>query len=237
MYDCTIIVPVYNEENRITKFLNEIEKYKINYVFVSDGEDNTTNIISDYIEKNEIKNSTNVYLLSHPTRMGKGGAIIKGFRYALDNIKTPYIGYIDVDLSTDLPEILKMLDSIKNSKCDAIIGTRWAPGSLIITPQPVIRRILSRLLNIKIKLLFGLPYTDTQCGAKIFKNVHIKRIIDDLKTTGFEFDVELLWKLTKNGSIVCEFPLVWDDHSNGSKIKFIHAFEMFKNLILIRFFL
>jgi len=234
MYDCTLIVPVYNEENRIREFLVESTKYNINYVFVSDGTDDTTTILYSHLDAIRKYPQQCVHILEYDTRLGKGGAIIEGMKYTIETLKTPYIGYIDVDLSTQITELVKMFNSLKNSKCDAVIGTRWSPGALIITPQPLFRRVLSRLLNSLTRHIFDLNLTDTQCGAKVFRTPHIQRIIDEIQLMGFEFDVELLWRLNTNGTVICEFPVIWRNYTKDSKVKFICAIKMLKNLLLLK---
>jgi glycosyltransferase involved in cell wall biosynthesis len=234
MYDCTLIVPVYNEEHRVREFLVESTKYNVNYVFVSDGTDKTTDILYDHSDALRGYPQHEFHILKYDTRLGKGGAIIEGMKYTIKTLKSPYMGYIDVDLSTQITELVKMFDSLKNSKCDAVIGTRWSPGALIITPQPLFRRVLSRLLNSLTRNVFGLNLTDTQCGAKVFRTPHIERVIEKIQLKGFEFDVELLWRLDLNGAIICEFPVIWRNYTKDSKVKLICAVKMLKNLISLK---
>jgi len=239
MYDCNLIVPAYNEETKIHAFLCESEKYQLNYIFVSDGTDETTHILREYIHTRYTPGKPSVTLLTSPARLGKGGAIKQGVEYIKNNQQNnapTYVGYIDVDLSTQITELVKMFDSLKNSKCDAVIGTRWSPGSLIITPQPLHRRLMSRMLNILVRMWFDLDITDTQCGAKVFKSATLYKTISSVKSNGFEFDVELLWKMHKNGDTICEFPVIWRNYTKDSKVKIGSAVEMFINLIKLKFF-
>lgn len=239
MYDW-LIVPVYNEENRIKEFLYESGKYNIDFVFVVDGTDKTLDILRSHQSEQLKNNKRAISIITSEKRLGKGGAIALGLRHIHDTSIgvlrgcPPCVGYIDVDLSTQITELLKMFDSLKNSKCDAIIGTRWAHGSLIITHQTFLRRLMSRILNRFVKLYFGLDVTDTQCGAKVFRLIPFYNTMMKVVTTGFEFDVELLWRMKQNGYTICEFPVIWRNYTKDSKVKITCAFGMLKNLIKLK---
>ena len=90
--------------------------------------------------------------------------------------------------------------------------------SKILIKQPIQRRLASRIFNILVRMLFSLPYEDTQCGAKVFKQEAILNILNDLRTTGFETDVEILWRLRKRGYRIREYPISWK-HSERTKFR------------------
>ena len=94
--------------------------------------------------------------------------------------------------------------------------------------------LASKAFNIFVRMFFGLPFKDTQCGAKVFKKEAILDILDDLKTSGFEIDVEILWRLKKRGYRVIEYPITWK-HSEGSKFRLSHSGGMFISLLRTRF--
>jgi len=66
----------------------------------------------------------------------------------------------------------------------------------------------------------GLPFKDTAMCAKVFIRRAICDIIGELETSGFEIDVEILWRLKNKGYRVAEYPITWS-HSEGSKFKVI----------------
>ena len=80
----------------------------------------------------------------------------------------------------------------------------------------------TNLANFFIKLLFLMPYKDTQCGAKIFKRQAIEKVVSSLEITKWAFDVELLYKLRKAGFRIKEVPTTWSD-KEYSKINFMKA--------------
>lgn len=227
MVSCSrsIIVPAYNEEIRlngvISSLIKEFPDHEI--IFVCDGEDNSEDIV-----KMASRINPNVMLLSFKERLGKGGALIEGFRASSGN----EIGFVDADESVEPADLKDMFQLLKRADC--VIASRRLNSSLILRNPPIKRRIASKLFNIFVRILFGLPFKDTQCGAKVFKRDAIYDILDDLVTFGFEIDVEILWRLNNNNFIIIEHPITWK-HSDGSKFKLSHSKNMLFSLLKIRF--
>lgn len=222
---CSIIIPAYNEERRIKdvilRYLDEFPDQE--FIVVCDGKDNTKNII-----KCLSSNYSNLRLLSFDERLGKGRAIIEGFKVA----KGDLIGFVDADESVAPTDIRGMLDVLQD--VDGVIASRKLKGSRILVKQPLKRRIPSKTFNLIVKCLFGLPFKDTQCGAKFFRKYPILGIIDDLETCGFETDVEILWRLQNKGYRIIEYPITWR-HSEGSVLKLRNSWDMLISLLKIRF--
>ncbi len=225
MAACTLVVPAYNEEERIQILLSDIRGSGATYLFICDGNDKTADIIRDFATVNP---DMHVRCLEYPGRLGKGKAIWEGLRKAA----TPYAGYMDADGSTSLGEMSSLLNGL--GKADGVIGSRYVPGSMVTTRQGIFRRLESRTFNLIIRLLFGLPYYDTQCGAKIFKCGPLGSVLPSITSTGFEFDVELIWRMRQSGSVVIELPIIWQNKGD-SRVKGQDAFSMFTNLVTLRF--
>jgi len=222
---CSIIIPAYNEERRIKdvilRYLDEFPGQE--FIIVCDGKDNTSNIIK-YLSSYY----SNLRLLSFDERLGKGRAIIEGFKVANGEL----IGFVDADESVNPNDIKRMFNAIKDF--DGIIASRRLKESKILVKQPLKRRIASKTFNLIVRSLFGLPFKDTQCGAKFFRRNAILDIIDDLETSGFEIDVEILWRLKNEGYNVLEYPITWK-HSEGSVLKLSNSWDMLVSLLKIRF--
>jgi glycosyltransferase involved in cell wall biosynthesis len=221
----SIIIPAYNEADRIKSVLRsyaaELSGQEIIVVF--DGQDNTPDIVA-----NVMKDYPDISLLTFHKRLGKGGAIIEGFKVAQGD----KIGFADADDSVSPENLKAMFETL--GEVDGVIASRRLATSKIIKKQPFKRRFASEVFNILVRTLFGLPFNDTQCGAKVFTRRAICDIIDELETRGFEIDVEILWRLKNKGYRVVEYPITWS-HSEGSKFKLSHSCAMFSSLIKIRF--
>lgn len=226
MKEVSIIIPAYNEESRIEAVLTKYCDHFPNWekIVVCDGTDSTPSIVRKISKK-----QPNIKLLNFERRLGKGGAIIEGFK-AADGDK---IGFVDADESVEPYDIKRMFDLL--SEVDGVIASRRLKKSKILVSPPLKRRIASKIFNIiLVRIIFGLDFKDTQCGAKVFKKEAIKNVLDELNTKGFEFDVELLWKLKKKGYKIIEFPITWK-HCDGSSFRLSYALKMFFSLIKARF--
>lgn len=212
-YEVSVIIPAYNEEVRVEKtlrnyahFLNDCYS-NIEVLVVTDGcSDKTPEIVE------ELANKYKCIKHIHPAkRLGKGGAVIEGFKAANGKL----IGFVDSDGSTPAEDLHLLLNELNG--CDGVIASRWLNGSKIIKQEPPMRIIASRGFNFIIRTLFGLPFKDTQCGAKFFRQRVIADIIDDLGLTDWSFDVELLYIAQKKGYNIKEVPVKWE-YKEGSKL-------------------
>jgi len=223
-YKCTLIVPAYNEERRIEIFLSDITSYKGPVIFVCDGSDKTADIVLAFAQENP---GLNFKILKFEERLGKGGGITEGIK-ACD---TEYVGFTDADGSTPVPELRKLFSYLRVYDC--AIGSRWLKESKIGKKQKFFRRLESRLFNLSTRILFQMSFSDTQCGAKVFRTESVKRILPDVRSNGFEFDVEVLYLLLKGGFSVKEIPISWNDREE-SHVGSSDGVGMLINLIKIR---
>ncbi|WOF15366.1 glycosyltransferase [Methanoplanus sp. FWC-SCC4] len=223
--NCTIVVPAYNEEKRILRFLDEALLFGGRFIFVCDGTDKTDEIVKKFGEENP---GLKIKIIRSNTRLGKGGGIIEGIKAA----ETDYAGFVDADGSTSVSELKRLFSGL--DRYDCVIGSRWLPESKVSVKQSLSRRIQSRIFNLAIRVLFSLPYRDTQCGAKVFRKKSLDRILPDVTSRGFEFDVEILWCMKKAGCKIHEVPISWNDmelsHVGGGD-----GIKMIYNLVKIRF--
>lgn len=221
----SLIIPAYNEERRIKKvisrFASELPAQEI--IVVCDGEDNSRSVV------NEVSTDySNVYLLSFDKRLGKGGALVEGFKKARGDV----VGFVDADESITPNDFKAMLLALHN--VDGVIASRRLKDSHILMEQPLNRRAASKAFNILVRFLFGLEFSDTQCGAKVFKGQPIRDVLNELETCGFEIDVEILWRLKEKGYKIIEHPITWK-HCEGSKFKLSQSKDMLISLLRIRF--
>jgi glycosyltransferase involved in cell wall biosynthesis len=223
----SLVIPAYNEEKRIEDVLKAYKDVADEVIVVANGcTDATVEIVGKFSKK-----YPNIKLVVFEEKLGKGGAVIEGFRKASHSI----VGFVDSDLSVPPEELKRLVRILKSGEFAGVIGSRRAEGSEIVIKQPFFRRLSSRIFNLLVRTLFGLKFKDTQCGAKIFRKSAIDAVIDSIYTKGYEFDVELLWKLDKKGFVIKEVGIRWR-HSGESKFRLSYGPEMLINLLRIRFF-
>jgi glycosyltransferase involved in cell wall biosynthesis len=209
----TIIIPAFNEEARIEEALRSYAEYFIDrypdteILVITDGcKDATPEIVDELSQKYPCIGRI------HPShRLGKGGAVVEGIKAASGDV----VGFLDADGSIPPKEACHLFERLNG--CDGVIASRWVEGADIKRHEPVSRIIASRCFNIMVRVLFQLPFKDTQCGGKFFRTSVIRNIISDLEVNGWAFDVEVLYKLKLGGYIVKEIPITWI-HKDGSQL-------------------
>lgn len=241
--EATIIIPCYNEEKRIssTRFLSFLSWHKqIRFLFVNDGSrDNTLELLY----KMKAHNPEQVDVLDLEKNSGKAEAVRFGMKKALED-GDQYIGFWDADLATPLDAIEDLMRVFsKDGEMEIVYGTRRAMlGHKIERDWK--RRIVSRSCASLARLAIGLPVTDTQCGAKIFKSTpNLKRALSAPFEAGWLFDIELLTRLIHKieapRAKIYEYPLAEWTEIPGSNIDtrtVIRAgFMMLKLIAKIRF--
>lgn len=219
----SIIIPAYNEEKRIGRTLeyyhqffgSEEQQGNLNYeiVVVLNGcVDNTLAVVQKMRARYGHTQIVNV------KEAGKGLAIAVGFANALQR-DNDYIGFVDADMATAPQHFFKLMPHLQ--KIDGAIASRYMPGAQIKPQRPWIKRWGKRIFfDSLVRLLLGINYWDTQCGAKMFRRAAIEKIVQDMRVDHFAVDIDLLFLCKKYGFNVHEFPTVWRDQA-GSKLRLL----------------
>lgn len=126
-----------------------------------------------------------------------------------------------------------MINELVNDDCDCVIASRWRDGFWRVN-EPVYRKIQSRMFNALVRLLFDLPFTDTQAGLKFFRRRVLKSIDIKFLCKDFSFDVEFLFKLKQQGFKVKEMKVI-SRRVEGSTFSVKHVPNTFLSLIRLRF--
>jgi len=227
--EISIIIPAHNEEKRIQKCLKRIieyctqKQYDFEIIITEDGStDNTVEIVKDFQQKCD-----KIKLISFKERLGKGRAITQ----AMFTATKKNVGFMDADLATDPSEFEKLLDEITNN--DIVIGSRIIRGTLPPIKRPFYRTIFSHLYSKFFRMLFRIQIYDPQCGFKLFRQEVIPKLFNEIHTTRFAFDSEIIVKACSLGLKIKEVPINWD-HQAASKIRVITQIkEMGSDLLSI----
>ena len=228
--DVSVIIPAYNEENRIGSVLKDISTFisqnqvDWNIIIAIDGNDGTTGLVSEF-------KKSHPYISYHlnKKRNGKGYAIKQAVLTYQNQLKDVIV-LMDADNSIKFEEIASNIDRIDNT--DILIFNRYGRCNDI----PFTRRFLGRTFNLMVRTILGLKINDTQSGYKIFhKNV----LIEDINKTGIDgafFDVSLLYHANIAGQMIKEIQSKTYRHGEGSKFNtIILAFNMFISIFALKF--
>lgn len=230
VYMFTILIPTHNEENRIEETLEALffflskhyRKVDFEVIIVDDGSDRTSHKVKEFG-----KDGGRIRFYHFPERLGKGAALMAGFRRARGSVIITY----DADGAIPPREIPKMLEELR--KFDLVIGSRSHPQSDIYGKVPFRRRIASLSFNTLVNLLFGLNVKDTQCGFKGIRISAVKKLLPLLKLKGFEWDVELIAKAKRHGFSISEIGIEWH-HKKEGKVKVGDTINMLRGILRLK---
>ena len=213
-----ITIPVYNEEKEletnIQKLLSFCSKNLRDYdwnitIADNDSTDNTPIIVSAMEKKNS--------KISHLRleQKGRGRAVKRAW---VESEKELCV-YMDLDLSTDLVHLPKLLLALRQGY-DVAIGSRLAKGARV-EGRTFLRELTSRVLNFFfIQFFFHTHFTDAQCGFKGVTRKVVENLIPYVKDNEWFFDGELLIIAEKSGYKIYEEPVHWVDNP-GSTVRLI----------------
>jgi len=205
-----VIVPTYNEKENVNRLVDEIFVHAptINILFVDDNSPDGT---ADTI-KNLQKNNGRIHLLQRQNKEGLGRAYIAGFKEAL-RLNFEYMFEMDADFSHNPKEIPNFLKAVEEA--DVVIGSRYIYGVNVVN-WPMERLLLSFFANKYAQMITAMPVKDTTGGYKCFRRKVLETIdLDNIKSNGYAFQIELNFKAWKKGFRIKEIPIIFIDREFG----------------------
>lgn len=211
-----VALPIYNEEQELEKntlILHNYLKQIYHNDFIITIADNASTDSSPQIANKLVLKYPNIRYFVLPEK-GRGRAIKKVWL----NSNAKVMAYMDIDLSTKLESFPKIVNAILKDGYDLAVGSRLLLRSKIYK-RPIYREILSRGLNIIIKIMFYTKFSDAQCGFKALSGKR-KKMLSLIKDDKWFFDSELLIVAEKSNLKIYEEPVVWVDNP-GSTVRVI----------------
>lgn len=213
-----IAIPVHNEEKELEKNIEKLYNYSRenlkNYNWHITIADNASSDNTPIIGATLAKKHPEISLLRLEQK-GRGRAV----KRAWSQSGADYYAYMDLDLSTDLVHLPKLLQALRQGY-DIAIGSRLAKGAQV-EGRTLLREITSRTLNfVFIQSIFNTHFTDAQCGFKAVTKGVVEKLIPHVFDNGWFFDGELLIIAEKSGYKIYEEPVHWVDNP-GSTVRLI----------------
>jgi len=213
-YPLSVVIPVFNEEERLPASLERILAWKgdlcsiSEVIVVDDGSQDATLAIAKRFTDERLRTVT-----YHPNA-GKGYAIRRGVLESTADV----ILLCDADLSTPIEEA----DALARHLADfeIVIGSRAIDVSTVTRKQPWYRQQMGRTFNTIMRMITGLPYRDTQCGFKLMTRDAGRAIFTEAVIDRFAFDVEMLIIAHHLGLHVKEAPVTWLN-SEDSRVRIV----------------
>lgn len=235
-----VVIPCYNEEERLLgsefkAFAHKNLGYHL--CFVNDGStDNTLAVLEELKEANP----TNISVYNCEKNGGKAEAVRQGMQHLIKDQQFDYVGFLDADLSTDFRDFDDLVKTIENSDFKIVSGSRISRMGADITKESA-RKIISKTINLIIQTILGMPFKDTQCGAKIMDREIAASVFRKKFITKWLFDVEIFMRMRKfygkdeAKKLICEQPLKRWIHADGSKLSMKDSIKIVGQLGQIAF--
>jgi dolichol-phosphate mannosyltransferase len=207
-----IIVPTYNERENLPRMAQKLLSLpvKVDMLVVDDNSPDGTGKIADELAAKHPE----IHVLHRAEKNGLGRAYISGFQWALEH-KYEFVFEIDCDFSHDPDDIPRFLDEAKKQDADLVLGSRYDGGVRVVN-WPLKRLMLSRCAGIYVNIITGMPFTDPTGGYKCFRRRALESIrLDDVRSNGYSFQVEMTHRLWRQGFKVIEVPIVFTERVQG----------------------
>lgn len=128
------------------------------------------------------------------------------------------VGYMDLDLATDLPHFIQAYHALATEGYDLVYGTRLHRQARVVG-RTLKREITSRVFNLLLKMYLGIRFSDGMCGFKWLKRAHVPALLQaGAVSKGWFFSTELLTVAEWKGLNICELPVKWTDDTTASKV-------------------
>jgi dolichyl-phosphate beta-glucosyltransferase len=229
----SIVIPAYNEEQRLPTTLRSIADYfaardfpSWEVIVVNDGSSDATLAVADQFRAQYPQ----LRVLDNPGNRGKGYSVRRGMLEA----QGEWILFTDSDLSAPIVELDKLIAAADRENAGIAIGSRAMDRKLIAVHQSWFRETAGRIFNLLMRAATGLPFADTQCGFKLFERKAAQQIFRRQRIERWGFDAEVLFIARRLGYKTIEVPVRWS-HTAGTKVSmFRDSANMFLDLFRIR---
>ncbi|MGC8828044.1 MAG: polyprenol monophosphomannose synthase [Anaerolineae bacterium] len=210
-----VILPTYNERENLPPIAGEIlaQEQVDHLIVVDDNSPDGTGELADELAEKDPR----IVVVHRPGKQGLGRAYVAGFRRAME-LGADVIITMDADFSHHpryIPAMLAKLDM----PCDIVIGSRYVPGGGT-RHWGLERQFLSAGANMVARLSLGLRAHDCTAGFRAYRRHVLESIpLDNIRSNGYSFLVEMLYRCQQAGFRVGEVPIIFEDRQRGeSKI-------------------
>jgi glycosyltransferase involved in cell wall biosynthesis len=225
-----LVLPVYNEERILESSVRTLHAHLERHVPCTCQITIADNASTDatLAHARSLAEELEAVEVLHIERKGRGIAL----RTAWSASRAEVVGYMDIDLSTDLSCLPALLRPLLENRSDIAIGSRLAPGARVT--RGLKRETISRSYNILLGSLLGLGISDAQCGFKAARREAIAPLLAEVRDDGWFFDTELLHLARRNRLAIHEVPVLWVDDPD-SRVAIIHtALEDLRGIARLR---
>lgn len=217
----SIVIPVYNEEERVLQVLKDLSKLKYKIVVIDDGStDNSFNLIL----RSKFKNVT---LLEHKINLGKGAALKTGCEYAFSHGSEAVI-LMDSDGQHLVAEVPLFVKKLESKKYDVVFGSRNLNLGV-----PFIRFVGNKIASLLVRLMYGIYVSDLISGYRALTRSAYQKI--KWESTGYGVETEMVVRIKQKNLTYCEIPVTTIYYDGYKGVSILDSFGVFINLFYWKF--
>ncbi len=212
-----IVVPTYNEVQNIDKILTKILSISNADILIID--DNSTDGTKEKIKNNPQFNQR-IHLIERTAKLGLGTAYVTGFKWGLSRQYQIFFE-MDADLSHDPQEIPNFIKKLEENRFDMVVGSRYMNGTISVVGWDFRRLLISKFGNWYASTILNLKqFSDLTSGYRCYKREVLEKInLDNIKSNGYAFQIEMVYRTYKKHFKISEIPIIfYERESGGSKM-------------------
>lgn len=225
-----LVIPVLNEAHVLAQSVATVQQFFAGaprctwrIVIVDNGSSDGT----DRVARELAATRPHVRFLQLPQR-GRGRAL----RHAWTQSDADIMCYSDVDLSTELAALPKLVQAIAVDGHDLATGSRLLPDSR--TTRSASREFISRCYNLLVKAVLWTSFSDAQCGFKAISRQAMADLVPQVRDQSWFFDTELLVLAEKRGYRIADIPVRWIE-DDDSRVRIVRtAWDDIKGVLRVR---
>ncbi|HNQ59980.1 MAG TPA: polyprenol monophosphomannose synthase [Bacteroidales bacterium] len=211
--DSLVIIPTYNEKENIERIIRKVFSLEpaFDILVVDDNSpDGTARIVKQLIQEFPER----LFIEERSGKLGLGTAYIHGFKWALEK-DYQFIFEMDADFSHNPNDLIRLRQAVAENSADLAIGSRYISGVNVVN-WPIGRVLMSYLASKYVRLITGIKVHDTTAGFICYSRSVLQTInLDEIKFTGYAFQIEMKYSAWKLGFTIIEIPIIFTDRTAG----------------------
>jgi dolichol-phosphate mannosyltransferase len=206
-----VIIPTYNEAENVRLITGRVRQSVpgVDVLIADDNSPDGTGRVADEMAAGD----AHVQVMHREGKQGLGAAYIAGFTWARDRGYEAVV-QMDADGSHAPEQLPRLLNALRDA--DAVIGSRWVRGGQVVN-WPLHRLLLSRGGNFYTRVVLGMGVKDATGGYRAYRmSVLDKAELDSIQSQGYSYQVELTWRIHRNGFTIVEVPITFAEREHGA---------------------
>jgi dolichol-phosphate mannosyltransferase len=208
-----VIIPTYNEKDNLPKIVTHVLTLPIEDLRVLIIDDNSPDGTGKIADDLALQFRGKVEVIHRPGKLGLGTAYVTGFQHLLKT-DVQKIAQMDADFSHPPEKLVEMDRALAGA--DMVIGSRYIEGGSLDHDWPAWRKFLSRFGNEYSRLILGARTRDMTGGYRLWKRAVLSVIpLDQIRSNGYIFQVEMAYLATRLGFKIREIPIHFAEREFG----------------------